>query len=129
MLQHFGEHFGGVLGGGGDISLSARDLLDTLVCEVESSLGVKGEVCDEPSLQEVVECIVMFCNAAAPGANGITAPLLKVGLEHVAWLHKVIMAIWHSGRALEVRKNALVVPLYKGKARTNARTTTRESIC
>lgn len=128
MLQRFGEHFAGVLGGGWDISSSARDFLDTLVCEVEYSLGAKGEVCDEPSLQEGVECIAMLRNAAALGANSITAPLLKAGLEPVAWLHEVIMVVWHSGRALEARKNALVVPLYKGKACTNARTTTGESI-
>jgi hypothetical protein len=50
VLQHFEEHFGGALGGGGDISLSIRNLLDTLVCEVESPLGTEGEVCDKPSL-------------------------------------------------------------------------------
>jgi hypothetical protein len=48
VLQRFGEHFTKVLGGGGDISSLVRDFLDTLVCEVESSLGAKGEV--EPSL-------------------------------------------------------------------------------
>jgi hypothetical protein len=50
VLQRFGEHFARVLGVGRDISLSVWDLLDTLVCEVESSLGVEGEVYDEPSL-------------------------------------------------------------------------------
>jgi hypothetical protein len=50
MLQCFGEHFVGVLGGGGYIFLLARDFLDTLVYEVESTLGAKGEVCDKPSL-------------------------------------------------------------------------------
>jgi len=37
-------------GGWGDISLLARDFLDTLVYEVESTLGAKGEVYDKPSL-------------------------------------------------------------------------------
>jgi hypothetical protein len=50
VLQRFGDHFAMVLGVGRDISLSVWDLLDTLVCEVESSLGVEGEVYDEPSL-------------------------------------------------------------------------------
>jgi hypothetical protein len=72
-----------VLGGGGDISSLVRDLLDTLVCEVESSLGTKGVVCDEPYLQEVVECILALCNVTALGANGITTPLLKAGLEPI----------------------------------------------
>ncbi len=48
VLQCFGEHFAEVLGGGGDITLSTQDRMDTLVCEVESSLGAKGEVCDKP---------------------------------------------------------------------------------
>jgi hypothetical protein len=115
MLQLFGEHFVGVLGGGGDIFPSVQDLLDTLICEVESSLGAKGEIYDEPSLQEVAECIVALRNAVAPGANGIIAPLLKARLEPVAWLHKVILVVWCSGRALKAWKSALVVPLYKGK--------------
>jgi hypothetical protein len=50
VLQRFGEHFTGVLAGGGDISPSTQNLLDTLVCEVESSMGAEGEVCDEPFL-------------------------------------------------------------------------------
>jgi hypothetical protein len=50
-----------------------------------------------------------------PRADVIIALLLKVGLELVAWLHMVILAVWCSGRAPEAWKNALVVPLYKGK--------------
>ncbi len=50
MLQCFGEHFAKVLGGWGGHLPVTRDFLDTLVCEVESSLGTKGEVYDDPSL-------------------------------------------------------------------------------
>jgi hypothetical protein len=98
VLKHFGEHFVKVLGGQGDISLS--DLLDTLVCEVEYSLGAEGEVCDEPFFQEMAECITTLRNA---------------GLKPATWLHKAILVVWHSDRAFEAWKNALVVPLYKGK--------------
>ncbi len=84
--------------------------MDTLVCEVESSLGAKGEVCDKPSLQEVAECIVMLHNVTISRAL-----LLKVVLELATWLHKVILVVWRSGRALEAWKSTLVVPLYKGK--------------
>ncbi len=84
--------------------------MNTLVCEVESSLGAKGEVCDKPSLQEMAECIVMLRNVAISRAL-----LLKVGLELTTWLHKVILVVWCSGRALEEWKSTLVVPLYKGK--------------
>ncbi len=114
MLQRFGECFAGVLGGR-DISLSAWDLLDTLVCEVESSLGVEGEVCDEPSLHEVVECITALYNAVALGVDGIIALLLKARLEPTAWSHRGILAVWRNGKALEAWKSTLVIPMYKGK--------------
>jgi hypothetical protein len=84
----FWEHFAKVLGGGGDISLSIQNLLDTLVYEVESSLSVEGAVYDEPSLQEVAKCIDALHNVTTPGVDRITAPLLKAGLEPIAWLHK-----------------------------------------
>jgi hypothetical protein len=112
----------GVFGGGGDISPSASDLLDTLVCEVESSMGVNGEVCDEPFLQEVAECIGALCNAVVLGADGITASLFKARLEPATWLHKVILAVWHTGRAPKAWKSALVIP---ATARISAQTTTK----
>jgi hypothetical protein len=43
----------------------------------------------------------MLHNAVNPEADGITAPMLKAGLELATWLHKVILAIWRSGRAFE----------------------------
>jgi hypothetical protein len=56
-----------------------------------------------------MHCCVTQCSA--PGVDGITAPLLKAGLELAAWLHKIILAIWCSGKAPEAWKSALVVPL------------------
>jgi hypothetical protein len=109
MLQRFGDHSARVLAGGGDIFSSI------LVCAVESSLGVKGEVCDEPSLQEVAECIAGLRNATTLRAECITTLLLKAGLEPTAWLHRVILVVWRNGRAPEAWKNALIVPLYKAK--------------
>lgn len=43
ILDHFGEHFAGVLKGGVDISPTTRDFLEYCLREVESSLGVGGE--------------------------------------------------------------------------------------
>ncbi len=63
----------------------------------------------------MANCVGTLQNATTPGADGITAPLLKAGLEPVAWLHRVILAVWRSGRAPEAWKSAVVVPLYKGK--------------
>jgi len=117
ILDRFGEHFASVLRGGVDISPTTRDFLEYCVREVESSLEVRGEACDiaEPSLQEVADCVAALRNAVAPRANGIIAPLLKAGLEPVAWFHRVILDVWRSGRAPEAWKTAVVVLLYKGK--------------
>jgi len=87
VLQHFGEHFVEVLGGGGT-SPCHSGFLGHPGCEIESSLGAKGEVCDKPSLQEVAECIVVLHNVALPRAS-----FLKVGLELATWLHKVILVV------------------------------------
>jgi hypothetical protein len=52
---------------------------------------------------------------ASPGEDGITAPLLKAGVEAIAWLHRVVLVVWRVARAPVAWKRALVVPLYKGK--------------
>jgi hypothetical protein len=69
---------------GGGISPLARDLFDTLVCEVESSLGTEGVVYDKPYLQEVADYIIVLCNVSTLGVDGITTPLLKARLEPIA---------------------------------------------
>jgi hypothetical protein len=63
----------------------------------------------------VANCVTALRNATAPTADGIAAPLLKTRLEPVAWFHRVILAVWRSGRALGAWKSVVVVPLYKGK--------------
>ncbi len=63
----------------------------------------------------MAKCIVVLRNAMALGANGITTSLLKARLELAAWLHRVILVVWHSVKAPKVWKSVLVVPMYKGK--------------
>jgi hypothetical protein len=127
ILDRFGEHFAGVFGGGVDISPTTRDSLEYCVREIESSLGVGGEACDvaEPSMQEVADCVAALWNATVPGADGITTPLLKAGLEPVAWLHRVILAVWRSSRSPEAWWSHCT----RARARTSAPTTIGESIC
>jgi hypothetical protein len=54
-------------------------------------------------------------DAAAAGADSIVAPLLKAGPVMAQWLHRVIVAVWVSGKAPLDWKRALIVPLFKGK--------------
>lgn len=68
-----------------------------------------------PSVQEVVDAIAALRDAAAAGADSIVAPLLKASLTMAQWLHRVIVAVWVSGKAPVDWKRALVVPLFKGK--------------
>jgi hypothetical protein len=74
ILDPFGEHFAGVLGGGVDSSPTTRDFLKYCLREVESSLGVGGEACDvaEPSLQEVADCVAALRNGL--GGRPATLP-------------------------------------------------------
>ncbi len=75
---------------------------------------------EEPSLVEVQACVLSLHDVAAPGEDDITAPLLKACPEGIAWLHRVILAVWKAGRAPVAWKRALVVPLYKGKGSQQA---------
>ncbi len=54
---------------------------------------------EEPSLAKVQTCVLSLRDVAAPGEDGITAPLLKACPEGIAWLHKVILAVWKAGGA------------------------------
>jgi hypothetical protein len=74
-----------------------------------------GSECSPPSLQEVVDAIAGLRDAAAAGADNIAAPLLKAGPVMARWLHRVIVAVWVSGKAPLDWKRALIVPLFKGK--------------
>jgi hypothetical protein len=52
-----------------------------------------------PSLQEVAKAIAALRDAAAEGADIIVDPLLKAGLVMAQWLHRVVIAVWVSGKA------------------------------
>jgi hypothetical protein len=80
-----------------------------------SSSNSSGSSSSPPSLQEVVDAIAALRHAAAGGADNIVAPLLKSGLFMAQWLHRVIVAVWMSGKAPVDWKRALIAPLFKGK--------------
>lgn len=69
----------------------------------------------EPTLEEVTKVVNSLRNAAAPGADGITAPILKASDTVVSYLHRLICLVWHLRKAPVDWKRALLVALYKGK--------------
>ncbi len=103
VLAHFSEHFAGVLGGGRDLTDEVREQLDATMQEVEgvvvAEAGGTGAG-EEPSLAKVQAYVLSLRDAAAPGEDDISAPLLKACPDEIAWLHCVILAVWKAGRAL-----------------------------
>ncbi|CAM6023766.1 unnamed protein product [Sphagnum balticum] len=75
---------------------------------------------EDLTFAKVEVCARWLKDAASSRGDNITAPLLKVGAEAIAWLHKVVLVVWQAGRALVAWKRALVVPLYKGKGARQA---------
>lgn len=69
----------------------------------------------EPTLGEVEGMVVCLRNAAAPGEDGITAPMLKASSTSINYLHRLICLVWQQRKAPMQWKHALLVPLYKGK--------------
>jgi len=100
-----------------------REQLDAAVREVEGVLVAEAKgtgAGEEPSLVEVQASVLNIRDATTPGEDDIIAPLLKACPEGIAWLHRVILAVWKAGRASVAWKQALVVPLYKGKGSQQA---------
>jgi hypothetical protein len=69
----------------------------------------------EPTWQEVKDVVHSLRNAAAPGADGITAPALKASDTVISYLHRLICLVWRTRKAPLDWKRALLVALYKGK--------------
>jgi Reverse transcriptase (RNA-dependent DNA polymerase) len=68
-----------------------------------------------PTLAEVAECIEKLRNLATPGEDQIDARMLKAGPVMHQWMHRIICAVWRSGKCPPEWKSALIIALYKGK--------------
>ena len=69
----------------------------------------------EPTLAEVQSIVASLRNAAAPGEDGITAPMLKASPTSLSYLHRLLCLVWRLRKAPMQWKHALLVALYKGK--------------
>lgn len=116
--QALSTHFAEVLGGRAELTEAKRQAIEAEVLVFEAAHGA-GQVAegagDEPTLEEITASVKALRNHAAPGEDQIDARMLKSGPEVAGWLHRVVVAVWRSGRAPVEWKRALVAPLYKGK--------------
>ena len=76
-----------------------------------SSSDSMGSQSSPPSIQEVMDAIAALRDASAAGADNIVAPLFKANSTMAEWLHRVIFAVWMSGKAPLDWKRALIMPL------------------
>ena len=71
----------------------------------------------EPDLAEVQSAIKSLRNTA-PGENGLSSNLLKLGgTEMAQYIHRVVTAVWRSGLAPAEWKRALLVAIHKSGSR------------
>lgn len=118
IIKRFAEHFAQVLNCPADLDPAMQQTLEGLVQQIEQGQGSPqqgDDAAEPPSVKEVAEAVFHLRNGAAPGADGIAAPMLKLSTTMITWLHRVITAVWASGRAPVEWKRALLVALYKGK--------------
>jgi hypothetical protein len=95
-----------------------QQTIEDLVQQVEKGEGVPrqgDEAGEPPTLKEVAAAVHSSRNGASPGVDGIGAPMLKLSGTMLQWLHRVVLAVWQSGRAPVEWKRALLIALYKGK--------------
>lgn len=116
--QALTSHFAALLGGKAELTADSRAAIEAQVVLFES-LHDTGQVDEnagaEPSLEEVAASVKALRNHAAPGDDLVDARMLKAGPVVVEWLHRVVTAVWRSGKAPVEWKRALVVPIYKNK--------------
>jgi hypothetical protein len=103
-LKRWVEYFGEVYGIGEE---------ETLQTEEEESLTT-GECEEPPRKEEIKEIIKRFKNNKAPGENGITAEMLKVGGQNLEEnIVKLINKAWDEETIPQRWKETLICPLHK----------------
>jgi hypothetical protein len=116
VLKAMTESFDKLYGGQTKLSDETLNQLENDVAAFELTHGTEVEEAHgrPPDLAETEACVRALRSAAAPGGDQLDAMLLKCP-PAIAWLHRVITAVWRSGRAPREWKTAIITPLYKGK--------------
>lgn len=126
VVRCFAEHFADVLNCPANLDQQMQQTIEELVQQLESgqaaNLNKQSEAAAEPpTVKEVKDAVDALRNGATPGVDGIAAPMLKLSDTMLKWLHRVIVAVWQSGKAPVEWKRALLVALYKGKGERKVR--------
>jgi hypothetical protein len=102
IVESFAEHFATVLNCPASLDQQMHQTIEKLVQQVEQGQGAShqgDEAAEPPTLKEVAEAVHASRNGASPGVDGIGAPMLTLSGAMLEWLHRVILAVWQSGRA------------------------------
>ena len=86
---------------------------------------VQRQLCDDDDLsqpiteEEIEEAISQLRDGKAPGADGISAKLLKLeGAETIRWLTSLFNSIWSSECIPSDWLNHIIIPLHKKGSRS-----------
>ena len=102
VLKVLTKHFSDLLGEGAELSENTCNEMeaDVFMFEQEHADGDTNQSAgDTPTLAEVEECVKALRNHASPGEDMIDARMLKAGPVVKVWMHRVITAVWKSGKA------------------------------
>jgi hypothetical protein len=116
VLKAMTESFDKLYGGETKISDETLNQLENDVAAFELTRATQVDEAHgrPPDLAETEACVRALRSAAAPGGDQLDAMLLRCP-PAIAWLHRVIIAVWRSGKAPREWKTAIITPLYKGK--------------
>ena len=112
-LERWRQHFEQVTNVVSEVTEATLSMIP--VCVYGEDLEVSDEVLiQEPSEDEVREAILQLKNNKAPGVDGITAELLKLGGEAIVEeMTRIAGSIWRSERIPEDWLMQITIPVYK----------------
>ena len=119
--KHWVEHFEGVVNCGTNVSEVVLQRLPVIAPREYSSVPVltDDQLGSPPTEEDLRIAISQLSNGKAPGEDGITAEILRLGAESVVQLLKHLAdRVWCEEAVPKVWKKSLLVPLHKEGTRT-----------
>ncbi|KAG1652920.1 hypothetical protein FOA52_007513 [Chlamydomonas sp. UWO 241] len=100
VLKAMTESFDKLYGGETKLSDETLNQLENDVAAFELTRATEVDEAHgrPPDLDETEACVRALRSAAAPGGDQLDAMLFRCP-PAIAWLHRVIIAVWRSGRA------------------------------
>ena len=119
-LARWTEHFSSIVNCGVEVSEASLENLPVISPSVHHAEPPDlDDLCAPLSEEEICTAISQLKNSRAPGMDGITAEMIKLGgAESVRWFKSLFDAIWHEEEVPEDWKSQLLIPLHKKGSRT-----------